>query len=84
MFEVGYKPRGRPKILGKPSYTTTVRVDVKKYEWAKRRALRDRRFALSRILNDAIEILMAKEAEAADPTPEQIAQWVKEKADGQV
>ncbi len=78
MFEIGYKPRGRPRLFAKPTYTTTVRVDVKKYEWARRRALKDKRFALSKILNDAIEILMAKEAEATDPTPEQIAQWVKD------
>ena len=35
-------------------------------------------------LPENMQRAMAKEAEAADPTPEQIAQWVKEKADGQV
>ena len=70
--------RGRPKILAKPAYTTSVRVDVKKYEWLKKKALfHPKEYNLSRIVDTALEQLMKADEQDRPPTPKEVHDYLE-------
>jgi hypothetical protein len=74
------KPRkpGRPHVLGRAAITTTIRITPERYEWVKKAGLKDRRFTLSNILNEAVSSLMLKEQADRDPTPEEVSGYLSE------
>jgi hypothetical protein len=46
--------RGRPKAFAKPCTVTTVRVEIDNYLWAQEQAKKDRRWTISRLVNDVL------------------------------
>ena len=70
--------RGRPRTWTKPYVTTTIRVDARKYAWLLEFSALDPRFSPAKVLDKAIEQLMAKYESDRDPTPEEVSAMLTE------
>jgi hypothetical protein len=70
----GPRRRGRPRAYTRPMHTTTVRVEVDKWEWFEKMAAKDpRTYNLTRVVNVAIRQLMKAVIEEEDISPEETA-----------
>jgi hypothetical protein len=70
-------------VWKEPYVQTTIRITDKRMRWLEKAALKDRRLTPTFLVNVAIDQLMAKEAEDRDPSPEEVATYLKEKREAE-